>query len=299
VAAEAFRGCGKLTMTEGHTRQPFIVRAATWVADARLGSTILTTCGAVGLALASFTGQDRRVRLPGHPAPGWVLAVAGLSTFFGIVLSERGRRGFTAVLLRCRLAEAELARSAHALEELARIELSLLAARFDYFSSERISLFAFADTHFELLARFSLNPSYRDAGRRRYDLGFGCLGQAWLHNRSAVVVMATRTDDAEAWLAEHVRAGMPRDRVTTIRMDVRTVVAVRVNDPRAGSSPLGVIVFESERARSDDGIGGRPSAVISPEDIYRRFDEAPRMAGLLAIFAELRGRATGPSELGH
>lgn len=272
--------------------QHLLERAGSLAAD--WWPTIVTALGAITLALPELAGNDGTVPIPAHPSDGTVFAIGAVLTAIGLLRSAARQQKVTRLRADAEQASIELARSRRALEELGRVELSLLGEELKYLSPERLSLLCCTGDRFELVARYSANPSYVVAGSRSYKLTDGCHGRAWEQGSAELVVPVARNADRQAWVASHVDSGLPLVVADDLRMPTRTVIAVRIDDPRAARRPLGVVVLESEQAHTDIVVGGGPpSALLEPALVRTRLGTYNRrLAGVLSVFTELRGSSS-------
>jgi hypothetical protein len=265
-----------------------LVRAATVLED--WWPTLCTAVGATVLALLSLVDSTHhRVDIPAHPSPGVVLAIGGVLTAAGLAGAQWKVRGHGRLSAEVERLKAEVGAGATALEVLARIELEALNERLKYYSNERLSLFVRAGDCFELLARYSRSPGYTQLTQRRYALDEGCRGQAWQAGEGCSWVVIDDDARTEPWTHAHMETGMSRESVEALRMPARTVVAIRVDDPRVAQLPLGVLVIESISTHRDLGATGQqlPGA-LEPEKIIDEVAHSiRRLQGVLAVFAEL------------
>jgi hypothetical protein len=265
-----------------------ILRAAAVLED--WWAACCTALGAVVLALLSLTDSNHhRVNIPTHPTPALVLIVGGVLTAAGLAGTQRRIRGHDRLAGEVRRLQAEVTAGATALEVLARIELEALNTHLKHFSNERLSLFVRAGDSFKLLARFSKSPGYTTLTRSQYELDEGCRGRAWEAGEGRDAVVIDDTARTEPWVHAHMETGMTREAVDALRMPARTVVAIRIDDPRAAQLPLGVLVVESISTYRDIGIGGHAlTAILDPEAIIAKVERSMRrLQGVLAVFAEL------------
>jgi hypothetical protein len=247
--------------------------------------------GATALAILNLTHADRTVPVPFHPRR-WVLAlIIGLAVLAAEIAGVRRQKRLGTLERELERTEDGLSHARNALEGLAKIELAHIAEDFDYQSSERISLFGSVDHGFELLARYSANPNFNLAGRRPYRDDCGCLGRAWENNRAHLVVDVTRDQDPEGWAEQHRNTGLPADIVENLRMPVRTVIAVRVNDPRQARVPLGVVVLESSQTADASLVPGSRAPRLDPEPAANALATyMPRLSGILSVLCDLEDR---------
>jgi len=152
------------------------------------------------------------------------------------------------------------------------------------FDLVRISLFSARVDHFVLVARCSLGPRHQTAGRERYPLTEGCLGQAWENGRAAETTLPDPGVRPAQWRDEMGRRwNVPSEVAERLTMKSRSYVACRI-DGTPESNPLGVIVFESlnslEQIRLPDG---KDQCVMDPVELATivGVDEAARLQGLL------------------
>src|SRR5579883_205093 len=124
--------------------------------------------------------------------------------------------------------------------DLCRKELALISQGLNYWSSERITLFAAHPNGFTRVARYSACPPYDKSGRREYPLDQGCLGRAWRDGRASALELPDPTSDLGAWV-EALRSGwsIPEEASSRFVMKSRAYVAFRI-EGGVGDS-LGVV----------------------------------------------------------
>lgn len=248
---------------------------------------LLAVVGPVLVAIAALVPKPHLTSSLWHPTSsdicfrlGCLALVAG-SVF--VVRRDR-RRAYAA-------ADAEQQRRRAAAAErsvvrLARDELRRIASALELLSSGRVSLFCAHDGHFDLVARFSANPSFDTGpGRDRYPLGEGVLACAWQQTHwfgpSLPAAGTAEGHPNRQWLEAQRRSfKMPFDVSATMTMRSRTYAAQRID---AEDRALGVVVVEDvrplpERA-AEEGVSqaGNVSslsdaavAVALPPDVGRR-----------------------------
>lgn len=253
---------------------------------------LVVAIGAVVLALPE--NDHGKVEIPSHP-PEWIALVVGaVMTVIGVLASAKRSHRVTTLVRDRDGARSELTQTRRALKHLAEIELHRLGKQLGYYSAERISLFLRCESHFKLVARSSLNPNNTKADDRVYRDDGGCLSKAWIGNRTSVVIPARRQEDETGWLAAHTGTGLRAERATVLSMNVRTVVAQRINAQDTLGTPLGVLVIESEQTHEDETVGGRPTAVLEPNAALERLTAAsPVFTELLSAFRVAGG--VGPA----
>jgi hypothetical protein len=113
---------------------------------------------------------------------------------------------------------------------------------------------------FQLLARFSRNPTIDSPARSCYPFSEGCLGEAWDAGSAAAVDLPEPT--GAAWQRTLNRQWkIPNDVSTGFRMKSRNVIAVRLDGT---DHPVGVIVFESRQS-----VASAPGTCrIGANDLY-------------------------------
>jgi len=215
---------------------------------------VLTVAGTGLLAAAPLVHDPHLTRSFRHPtASDWLFRTGFLALLVGtvsIVVRDRQRSAAarTAVGWQSRAETAELA-----LARLAREELRLLADALRVYSDGRVSLFrAHDDEHFDLVARYSPNPTFdHGPGRGRYPMAEGALGQAWerqrVLGRSLPSAGPVAGPASSKWVEDQQRRfGVPVEVSQGMTMRARTYAAVRLDQVGAGRC-LGVLVFEDVR----------------------------------------------------
>lgn len=257
---------------------------------ARLGALLddwwpiaLTALGAATFAAVSIADDKHRILVPGHP-PQWAGMLAGtLLTLAGLVATQRQLGEHRRLARSVNDLEARAAAARASIVALADSELVALNNELRVASQERISLYAWRGDRFELVARYSQNPSYRGISSHHHPTNEGCRWEAWCHGASELVIDAAR--GSETWIEAHVSRNMSRDRVVEMRLQARTVIAERINSPRPGDPPLGVLLVESETTHEDPNAARRG---LHPQEISRTIDRyAARLAGELASLEQL------------
>jgi hypothetical protein len=257
----------------------------------------LGTVAAVGLTFFTADDDTQKLRIPvlGIHPERWIFVL-----LFGLVLVGAGlmdirrqhrftalQRDFHEIKRELNETVAAFDRAVTALNKLARLELHGIAHELNYFSSERISLFLHTGGHFELVARFSENPSDNNADRRIYPIQ-GCLREAWESDRCSLVISTSRDQDRVAWARQHVASGLPAETVENLTMGVRTLIACRVNDQRDGEAPLGVLVLESTQTADTLIQISDSSAVLDAKRatnmVVRYFG---RLGQILALYTQI------------
>jgi hypothetical protein len=258
---------------------------------------LVVAAAGIAAALLALSHGNKATGLPLHPRRWVLVVILGFIAFLGEAEGIRRQRHAQSLIaelerVKSRLAReaADRARAREALEALARVELASISADLGFRSNERVSLFARAGDHLELVARFSMIQKYNHAGRRQYALQ-GCLGRAWDGLVEPLVVPVTRTADPEEWAKHHEATGLPAELVQALSMPVRTLVAMCVTDPLIARKPLGVVVFESTSTSSDIRIlEGAKGPVLDPSLITKRRSEfMPRLQGVLSILCDVDG----------
>jgi 8-oxo-dGTP pyrophosphatase MutT (NUDIX family) len=235
---------------------------------------VLTLAGTALLAAAPLVHDPRLTSSFRHPTASDLLFRAGcLALVIGtVMIVVRDRRRSAAVRIaagwRSRAETAELA-----LARLAREELRLLADALRVYSDGRVSLFrAHEDGHFDLIARYSPNPTFdHGPGRGHYPMNEGALGLAWerqrFFGRSLPSTGAVAGQAAPKWVEDQQRRfGVPVEVSEGMTMRARTYAAVRLDQVGAGRC-LGVLVFEDVRplpsGGSEAGTSRLTEAVIT------------------------------------
>jgi hypothetical protein len=146
----------------------------------------LTLAGTGLLAAAPLVYDPRLTWSFRHPTASDLLFRAGclaLAAGTGLIVVRDRRRSAAARISAGWRSRAEIAEIA--LARLARDELRLLADALRIYSDGRVSLFrAHEDEHFDLVARYSPNPTFdHGPGRGHYPMDEGVLGLTWARQR--------------------------------------------------------------------------------------------------------------------
>ncbi|MCW2601297.1 MAG: hypothetical protein JWM02_3126 [Frankiales bacterium] len=210
--------------------------------------------------------------------------VAALLIGSWIIVARELRRGRRLRDLECVALRAT--ESERALASLARDEVRRLANSLQLFSNGRVSLFrAHDDDHFDLVARYSADPSKdHGPGRGRFPIDEAVLGQAWRTQRVFPPPLPAPGPVNAApflqWLDAQERLGLPRHEAEALTLRARTYGAVRID---SGGHSLGVIVFEDTRGRNDESALGAGSNAFKESVVEAHLDAATgaRLAALL------------------
>ena len=202
-----------------------------------------------------------------------------------LVVAVRDRRraaaAATAARWRMRTETAE-----RAIARLAREELRQVVNTLGVYSNGRVSLFrAHHDDHFDLVARFSLNPTFdHGPGRGRYPMHEGALGKVWAEHKwfgpSLPSAGAVGGPPSQRWIEQQRRVfGVSQDVAANLTMRTRTYGGVRVD---LGGRCLGVLLFEDLRplpGSENSHLGTSPTQ----DAVFKAFTEelGTRLAALL------------------
>jgi len=250
---------------------------APWAATA-IGGILMGLSGAAanssGEVVFPFVGWQ-----VDHIALAWVavpLLLPGVAFTF---VNERDR-----VIGRMRLRrESEKAQlNARAVARLINSQLDIICSSLGHLSTERVTLFVRVNSHFEVAGRWSAHPGLRGKTRQQYPEE-GCLGEAWAQGKSVVVDLPDPKSDLEAWLKKQAALGVSSETALAMTMRSRNYAGFRIDDPRTGRDPSGVVVFESELGLAH---GGKQQ--IDPIVLEKAVDdERPRLRVLLDEKARL------------
>lgn len=250
--------------------------------------------GTILIALAGVSDSSgRAIFMPGTPNRGYVLAAGAVLTAIGFLGQPLRRWKISVSLLalgklKSQVAglERDLASARRAHENLVGLELSALADRLKYSSSERISLFVpVGESRFELIGRWSVTTLYRTVPQRPYPVDQGVLGTAWARGEASISDLPSPETDRDNWQRRLLQeCGIPNDVSSKLRMRCRTYVAFSI--PKTYRGTIGVVVFESQLP-GDAPIGG---AVLDPAALKRMLKGqwGQQLADLVEIHESLR-----------
>lgn len=127
----------------------------------------------------------------------------------------------------------------------------------------RASLYCHGSASFILLVRMSDNPDLAVHGRPSYPEHEGVIGKAWSKGSAALVDLPV---DRPGWNAQMVEHGLNSETVEKLRMQSRSIVGIRIDDPaRSPAEPVGVLVLESLAPR---GVHGRTIDRVAQTSVW-------------------------------
>jgi hypothetical protein len=143
--------------------------------------------------------------------------------------------------------ESDLDRMQLVYRDLFDGQLAMLANRFSFHDTERISVYKHDGKAFVMLGRYSKNPEYRKPGRVMYPEGEGCIGFAWQNGEAFIDDLPDCGTQKNAYLDKVCGEwNIKRAVVRKMKMKSRSYAAYAIYDIK-GFTRVAVIVFESMR----------------------------------------------------
>lgn len=106
--------------------------------------------------------------------------------------------------------------------------------------SDRVSAYYFYENEFVMIARYSRNPEFSVAGRIKYAIDSGVIGEAWRLVEG--IQVRTFPPTRKAWLRRMGASGLASWEAENLTMQSVMIAAMRIE---SGGRSVGMLVFES------------------------------------------------------
>lgn len=209
-----------------------------------------TLCDYAGTVLLAFAGLTALIWAKDY---GWAVATAWATFGAGAVLTglgrwggHRARAGAEQSLQIMNDLKTAADSRAEAIEAVLKAMIAEVCRELGTWNEHtRVSLYAFAEDSFVILARTSHNPDLRMQGRRSYPMKEGTIGRTWQDGKSLVPRLPSDRADWNLKMGEY---GIPLDVAASIKMQCLSILGIRVDKMGTHpAEPVAVLVIESLR----------------------------------------------------